>query len=287
MTWVSHWDEVETRTADDVPHLRATWRDLGRPAGSVGASARRVEVAPGCRSTPVHRHFDEEEHVYVLGGGGWSWQDGRLHAIGRDDAVVHLAGADARTVVAGPDGLDVLVFGAEPPAPVTFGSPHPSRREPAGLPGVPADERPRNICALSDVAPEREARGRTNLTSRTLSAHLGALRSRLRHVTLAAGAESWPPHCHSAEEEIFVVLDGSGAVVIGDESTPLRRGSCVARPPGTRVAHQFLGPLTFLAWSTYEPDDVVFYPRSKTVFLRGVGVRFRVDPLDPWDGEPG
>ena len=34
-------------------------------------------------------------------------------------------------------------------------------------------------------------------------------------------------------------------------------------------------------------NDIVYYPRSGKVSLRGVGVRFRVDPLDYWDGEPG
>jgi hypothetical protein len=30
-----------------------------------------------------------------------------------------------------------------------------------------------------------------------------------------------------------------------------------------------------------------YYPRSGKVSLRGIGVRFRVDRLDYWDGEPG
>ena len=34
----------------------------------------------------------------------------------------------------------------------------------------------------------------------------------MRHVELEPGALSGPPHRHSAEEEIFVVLDGEGAL---------------------------------------------------------------------------
>ena len=30
-----------------------------------------------------------------------------------------------------------------------------------------------------------------------------------------------------------------------------------------------------------------YYPRSGKVSLRGIGVRFRVDRLDRWYGEPG
>ena len=42
-----------------------------------------------------------------------------------------------------------------------------------------------------------------------------------------------------------------------------------------------------LAFGTGDPNDIAYYPRSGKVSLRGVGVRFRVDPLDYWDGEPG
>ena len=63
-----------------------------------------------------------------------------------------------------------------------------------------------------------------------------------------------------------------------------------ARPPATRVAHAFRAGddgLALLAFGTRDPNDIVYYPRSGNVSLRGVGVRFRVDPLDYWGGEPG
>ena len=62
----------------------------------------------------------------------------------------------------------------------------------------------------------------------------------------------------------------------------------MARPPGTRVAHQFIAGergLTLLAWGTRDPNDVAWYPDSNKVSLRGIGVRARVEPLDYWDGE--
>jgi hypothetical protein len=63
-----------------------------------------------------------------------------------------------------------------------------------------------------------------------------------------------------------------------------------ARSPATRVAHAFRAGddgLALLAFGTRDPNDIVYYPRSGKVSLRGVGVQFRVDPLDYWDGEPG
>ncbi len=97
-----------------------------------------------------------------------------------------------------------------------------------------------------------------------------------------------PPHCHSAEEEIFVVLAGEGALVLGDDEHPVRAGTIVGREAGTGIAHVFrAGPdgLTFLAYGTREPNDICYYPRSGKVFLGGVGVIGRIEQLDYWDGE--
>lgn len=61
---------------------------------------------------------------------------------------------------------------------------------------------------------------------------------------------------------------------------------------GLAVAHELRrlagdDGLALLALGTRDPNDIVYYPRSGKVSLRGVGVRFRVDALDYWDGEPG
>ena len=101
---------------------------------------------------------------------------------------------------------------------------------------------------------------------------------------------SSPPHCHSAEEELFVVLDGGGELLLGDDEHPVRPGSIVARPPGTGVSHAFRAGdagLTLLAFGTRDPNDIVYYPRSGKVSLRGIRARFQVERVDYWDGEPG
>jgi uncharacterized cupin superfamily protein len=94
-------------------------------------------------------------------------------------------------------------------------------------------------------------------------------------MTIPPRGEGYPPHCHAAEEELFVVLEGSGTVTLGDESAGVRRGSVVSRPAGTRIAHSFGAGddgLAYLAYSTREPNDVVCYPRTDEIRFRGVGV---------------
>src|SRR5690606_18667957 len=115
----------------------------------------------------------------------------------------------------------------------------------------------------------------------------------LRHVTVAPGGRTHPLHCHTREEELFVVLDGDGLLELlerdGPVEHPVRRGSVVARPAGTGVAHRFRAGergLTLLAYGQRDDGDVTYYPTSGKVRLRGLGgVTFRVDLLDYWDGE--
>jgi uncharacterized cupin superfamily protein len=107
-------------------------------------------------------------------------------------------------------------------------------------------------------------------------------------VVVFAGMESAPAHCHSLEEEIFVILDGDGVVVLGEVQTPVRSGHVISRPAGTGVAHVFragAGGLTYLAYGMRHPADACYYPRSNKVAFRGIGLIARLERLDYWDGE--
>ena len=71
------------------------------------------------------------------------------------------------------------------------------------------------------------------------------------HVVIAPGRHGWPRHCHASDEELFVILGGSGTLRIGDEEAPVRAGHVVSRPAGTGLAHSFrAGPdgLEYLAY---------------------------------------
>jgi uncharacterized cupin superfamily protein len=132
-----------------------------------------------------------------------------------------------------------------------------------------------------------------------MAAAAGAEQAGLNWRALAPGMSSGPPHCHSEDEELFVVLEGGGTLELwpsplsadqGEEreDVPLRAGHVVARPPSSRVAHCFRAGdsgMTLLLYGTRRANDVCFYPRSNKLFWRGLGVIGRVEPLDYWDGE--
>jgi uncharacterized cupin superfamily protein len=264
-------------------------------------------MGPGERAMPVHVHADEEEVFYLLGGSGLSWQDGRTYAVEPGDCIVHRRGAEPHTIVARDDRLDVLAFSSGSdthmvwlpranawwmgPRWLPSDGPNPFQLEAAAgelkLPEV-EPSRPPTIVATRDVPPEPMRHGGVDSEWRDLGVAAGSVLSGMNHVEVAPGARSCPFHCHGAEEEIFVVLAGAGTLRLGDERHAVRTGHVVGRPPGTRVAHQFVAGesgLTLLAWGTRDPNDVVWYPDSQKVNLRGIGIKARLEPLDYWDGE--
>jgi mannose-6-phosphate isomerase-like protein (cupin superfamily) len=82
-------------------------------------SAERTGVAffrlvPGKRSPFTHRHRDAEEIYVVLGGSGQAKLDDEILDVRRLDAI-RVAPKTARAFEAGPDGLELLAFGAHHP----------------------------------------------------------------------------------------------------------------------------------------------------------------------------
>jgi len=148
--------------------------------------------------------------------------------------------------------------------------------------------RPPTIAGEAEVAAERWGEGDVSIVVRDLATAAGSVRAGGQAMDVAPGMLSGPPHCHSVDEEAFVVLDGDGTLLLADEAHAVRAGDVVGRPAATGVPHAFragAGGLRLLGLSTREAADACFYPRSGKVSLRGLGVRFRVTQVEYWDGE--
>lgn len=70
-----------------------------------------LTVKPGRREAFAHRHHKAEEVYVVLGGSGQVKLDAELVALAPLD-VVRVSPGTARAFEAGPEGLEVLIFGA-------------------------------------------------------------------------------------------------------------------------------------------------------------------------------
>jgi uncharacterized cupin superfamily protein len=311
---VAHWEEVESyRRAKG--EMDGTWQRLGDAAGTRGVGVNRVRLEPEALSTPPHSHGASEEAFFVLAGSGLAWQDGNVHELRPRDCVIYRANELEHTFIAGPDGLEYLVFGTRHPTElgwlprsraIRLGWPwvegrddDPWEVEAAGEPlayGEPTP-RPPNILNVDEVEHE-EWRGR--LTTAPLATDERSDLAGLHWEQIAPGRRGSVPHCHSEEEEVFVILEGEATLELWPsprreaagqrkEELALRPGHLVARPPGTGISHSFLaGPdgVTMLVYGTRRPNDMCWYPRSNKLSWRGLGVIGRIEALDYFDGEP-
>jgi mannose-6-phosphate isomerase-like protein (cupin superfamily) len=91
------------------PNLEARFARKALEAERSGISYQRM--APNFRGPFGHRHEAQEEtYVVVSGSGRVKLADG-VHELGQWDAI-RVAPATARGFEAGPDGMELLVFGA-------------------------------------------------------------------------------------------------------------------------------------------------------------------------------
>src|SRR5690348_5408954 len=231
--------------------MAATWQRLGDAAGAKTVGISRVRVEPGRLPTPPHSHGRSEEIYYVLGGSGLLWQDEAVCEVRAGDTVVQVADHFEHTFKAGAQGLEYLVFGTRHP--VEYGWLPRSRAVRLGYPWVEGrvdnpweieaevgelefaepGERPEHVLAIDEL--ELDEVGHKWLAR-------VSERSGLNWHRCEPGRRAVPPHAHSAEEEAFVVLAGSGTLELlptamaaergaRPESHDVRRGHVIARPP--------------------------------------------------------
>jgi len=160
-----------------------------------------------------------------------------------------------------------------------------------------------------ELSPWPEALAPKGATAERFGARMGRISSLLGAVKLGYNLTSVPPgkrafplHNHRVNEELFLILSGSGEVRIGEDAHPVREGDLIACPPGgPGTAHQLINTgeveLRYLAISTRETPEVAEYPDSgkfgvlaefrsqdgEAEAFRFVGRRG--DASDYWDGE--
>ena len=311
---IAHWDELESER-DAAGHIAGTWTELGHAAGSKTVGLNRIQVDPGKWSTPFHRHTGGEEIFFVLGGSGVCLLRDAAFDVRPGDCIVHRRG-DAHALRAGADGLDVLAFGTRgvndighlPRVGVAWtgggtwveASPgdHPWAREAAaGEPELPeVGARPASVVNVDEVDGGNDPAGSWRVLARAAGAELTGL----NWGSLNAGEEGAPPHLHSADEELFVVLEGDGVLQlwptpqrardgVAYEELPVRAGHVISRPASSGIGHGFRAGehgMVFLAYGTRNANDVCYYPRSNKIYFRGLGLVARLEDIPYDDGEP-
>ena len=96
---------------------------------------------------------------------------------------------------------------------------------------------------------------------------IGAVKLGYNVTLVPPGKAAFPFHSHTVNEEMFVILSGSGELRLGDRRYPLRAGDVVACPPGgPETAHQIRNTgsddLRYLAIATARYPEIAEYPDS-------------------------
>ena len=170
--------------------------------------------------------------------------------------MIHRADHHEHTFVAGPDGLDYLVFGTRHPTEIGWlprsrairiGWPWVEGRdddpwdveaavEPLEV-GEPAP-RPENIVNVDEV--ELEQWGDKAVTAPLATRERSDLAG-FHWERLNPGKRGAVPHCHSAEEEIFVILEGTADPELWPVAAPRRARRAGARRIELRPGHSSPG----------------------------------------------
>ena len=135
-----------------------------------------------------------------------------------------------------------------------------------------------------------------------IGAPLGAKKLGYNLTELPPGKRAFPYHFHHVNEELVLVIEGTGELRWPGGTAPLRPMDIVCCPPGADGAHQIINTgktsLRYLALSTTEDPEVVEYPDSGkygVIAGRPIGGRptdarfnvfaFKKDAVDYWAGE--
>lgn len=100
-----------------------------------------------------------------------------------------------------------------------------------------------------------------------ISSRIGARKLGYNLTVVAPGKRNCPFHSHYVDEEMFLILEGTGELRYGARRYPLKPGDIVACPPGgPETAHQIINTgrtdMRYLALSTMAPADICEYPDS-------------------------
>jgi uncharacterized cupin superfamily protein len=112
--------------------------------------------------------------------------------------------------------------------------------------------------------------GRFDASRATLGPALGLKKIGCNVTQVAPGRSAYPFHSHRANDELFLVLAGSGELRLGDARHAVTTGDLIGCPAGgPATAHQLINtgnaPLRYLAVSTTIDPEVCEYPDSGKV----------------------
>ena len=148
-----------------------------------------------------------------------------------------------------------------------------------------------------DQASDPATAARFDCSRATLGKPLGLVKLGVNVTAVKPGKAAYPFHSHRGNDELFVILAGSGILRLGTERHEVKEGDVIGCPAGdARTAHQLVNSgtteLRYLAISTLVDPEICEYPDSGKIGAyhgrneAGLAHFSReADAADYWDGE--
>lgn len=136
-----------------------------------------------------------------------------------------------------------------------------------------------DVLADTEFTDENPERGRFQAAFAFVGRALDTRKIGINLTMVPAGKTAFPRHFHYINDELFIVLSGTGTLHYGDDDYPLGPESVVSIEAGTGIPFQIENTgteeLRYLALSTLEPADVFVYPDSGKVGIMALATPFR------------
>ncbi len=120
----------------------------------------------------------------------------------------------------------------------------------------------------------------SGLKSKHLGAAAGSEQIYINIDYVKPGAKSARYHSHSAQEEFFLVLSGSGTLRFNGKTMPVKQGDFISKPAGKGLTHQFINDgkdiLEILDCGTREENDIITYPDENMVLDKKTDTVFSI-----------
>jgi uncharacterized cupin superfamily protein len=112
---------------------------------------------------------------------------------------------------------------------------------------------------------------------------LGSVLSGFRLYRLAPGKRATRLHRHHHQEEMYLILKGSGTLRHGERDVPVKAGDFILYPAGDPVPHTFInlgsGPIEYLATGNRVSYEVCEYPEEGTVYVEVLDKTLRAEEV--------
>jgi uncharacterized cupin superfamily protein len=113
---------------------------------------------------------------------------------------------------------------------------------------------------------------------------LGSVHSGFRLYRLAPGKQATRLHRHHHQEEMYLILKGSGTLRHGERDVPVKAGDFILYPAGDPVAHTFVNPgnepLEYLATGNRVSYEICEYPEEGTVYVEVLDKTLRAEEVE-------